>query len=405
VIATPIKPFPNYKWQWATLTCTEGLDYPPVFLGVLKALRKYQGRPPTNPDFINELSIVQAGTSTRVNLSRTGDRNLIRNSGQYWKALDLLEDTRGNIRLTQFGEKVADGAITPMEFAMAVIKTLQLPNIRVEQNPAPWVAAGLEIKPLELIIKILAELERLHGRNTAFITPLELRKITVPLAGAKESLATHIEAIISYRNGTLNISGWPDCAPGSNDRRMVREFLLFLSYYGICDQTPGGGHDDEKYTLKSLDMETAIELANVNLGTTNTTQAAQNSVVRELTGGAERRRVYAEILARPQQARFRRAVLNAYGNRCLITGTSLPDVLEAAHIVPVADRGLDRIANGLCLRSDIHVLFDSGHLRIDNVGGLHLTPSAAATYTSLPRRVTLPAFVDMRNIDWRWQYY
>ena len=152
-------------------------------------------------------------------------------------------------------------------------------------------------------------------------------------------------------------------------------------------------------------METAIELTNVNLGAITTTQAAQNITIRELTGGAERRRVYTEILARPQQARFRRAVLNAYGNRCIITGTDLPDVLEAAHIKPVADKGLDRVANGLCLRSDIHVLFDSGHLRIDNVGILHLTPAAAATYTNLPRNISLPSFIDIGNIDWRWNYY
>ena len=40
-------------------------------------------------------------------------------------------------------------------------------------------------------------------------------------------------------------------------------------------------------------------------------------------------------------------------------------VLEAAHIRPYANGGTHEIANGLCLRTDLHRLFDRGYIGID----------------------------------------
>jgi hypothetical protein len=147
----PQLPFPDYKWRWATVTCTEGLNAPPVFLGVLRALQEHEGQPPSDKSFIKTLQEVEAQTKTRVHLARSTERNIIRNSGQYWKALGLLGDIRGNIKLTQFGRDVALGKITKTEFATVVIKTLQLPNLSIQQDVDQWTGAGLVIKPLELI--------------------------------------------------------------------------------------------------------------------------------------------------------------------------------------------------------------------------------------------------------------
>lgn len=62
-------------------------------------------------------------------------------------------------------------------------------------------------------------------------------------------------------------------------------------------------------------------------------------------------------LSRPGQQQFRAAIIDAYG-RCAVTGTSLTDVLEAAHIVPYVDERSNLISNGLCLRADVHRLYD-----------------------------------------------
>ena len=39
-------------------------------------------------------------------------------------------------------------------------------------------------------------------------------------------------------------------------------------------------------------------------------------------------------------------------------------MLQAAHIKPFADSGPNRVDNGLLLRSDLHIFFDSGYLTV-----------------------------------------
>ena len=134
----PKKPFSEYKWRWAALTPTESLNAPPVFLGVLRAFGRYEKHPPNSPELRSALEIVQAETGTTVNLGRTRDRNLVRNSGQYWKALGLLEEAHGVITLTDFGRALAGAHITPVEFALTTVKTLELPNKRISGNTDIW---------------------------------------------------------------------------------------------------------------------------------------------------------------------------------------------------------------------------------------------------------------------------
>jgi hypothetical protein len=62
---------------------------------------------------------------------------------------------------------------------------------------------------------------------------------------------------------------------------------------------------------------------------------------------------------------FRKAVLTAYDCRCCISGCTLPDVLEAAHIKPYEGASTNVIANSLLLRSDLHTLFDLLRLAIE----------------------------------------
>jgi hypothetical protein len=64
------------------------------------------------------------------------------------------------------------------------------------------------------------------------------------------------------------------------------------------------------------------------------------------------------IRVRRGQTRFRHLLRSRYGNRCAMSGETLLDVLEAAHIRAVADGGLHAADNGLLLRADLHTLFD-----------------------------------------------
>ncbi|MBN3032675.1 MAG: HNH endonuclease [Candidatus Saganbacteria bacterium] len=403
---TPNKPFPNYKWRWAVLTPTEGINDPPVYWGVLRALRLHEGQPPNSAGFIRALEKVQSETKTKVNLVRTKERNLIRNSGQYWKSLGLLGDSRGEIELTEYGRKVADGLITKSEFALTTIKTLELPHF--DEDKSEWEKNGLIIKPLELLLQILTGLKIDHGVKEAYLTTEELIKIVIPLAGVKSKLNEYLEAIMLFRHKKIDINKWPDCALLANDRRMAREFLLFLFHYDICDRVYDE-QGNEKFILSGIDLERRdIDAFASKEFRYNKPEDVIPDIrkMRELTD-RERERVVREVTSRPNQPIFRNNVLTAFNYKCIITGVGLPSVLEAAHIIPVTNSGTDQISNGLCMRSDIHILFDAGHLRIEDNGGIHLSEQAQkeSVYANLPKRIILPRFVSMGSIRWRWQYF
>lgn len=69
-------------------------------------------------------------------------------------------------------------------------------------------------------------------------------------------------------------------------------------------------------------------------------------------------------IARDGQSEFRNLVLEAYRICCI---TACPDdtALQAAHIIPYVNRLSNVLPNGLCLRADIHYLFDRNLIRID----------------------------------------
>jgi len=72
-----------------------------------------------------------------------------------------------------------------------------------------------------------------------------------------------------------------------------------------------------------------------------------------------------EVQQRLGQSEFRADIRAAYGDRCAISGASEPEALVAAHILPVANRGRHGTKNGLLLRADLHNLFDSYRISID----------------------------------------
>lgn len=78
------------------------------------------------------------------------------------------------------------------------------------------------------------------------------------------------------------------------------------------------------------------------------------------------------IQTRRGQAKFREALLAAYNRRCAVTGCSIVELLEAAHIRPHAEQPDYSISNGLLLKADIHTLYDLKLLSIDQHCVVHL---------------------------------
>ncbi len=110
----------------------------------------------------------------------------------------------------------------------------------------------------------------------------------------------------------------------------------------------------------------------------------------------ERDRRLGLLATRQGQDHFRTAVLAAYGGRCAVTRFDAVDALEAAHIYPYRGPATSTVSNGLCLRADVHTLFDRGSLALHETSmRVLLKPHLAITaYADLADTViALPARV------------
>ncbi len=407
----PEKPFPDFKWKWACLQCTEGINDPVVLLGVLFRMRKLEGKglKYSSEEFARELVELSEDVKGSVDIDlarRTGTRNIIRNSGQYWRAVGLIPpgDRRGKITLTEFGRRVADHDISQTEFSAITVQTFKLPNIHIQPHEEclRWESHSLIIFPLRIILSTVLELSR---RGQGYITTEELTKIIIPLSGCHAQIDDYVNFILWHRTGEISIANWPNCCEGANDFRIAREYLLFLSNYGYLERVDAPTRESEQYYLN-----TVIEAEIADILATPITDSSLQIVLdqirsTEVASEVERKRVQNFRISRPNQARFRHDVLTAC-QRCVITNVTMPEVLEAAHIKPYKYKGEDTVANGFAMRTDIHILFDAGHLRISETGTVELSTRARMDYgATIPPRIVIPEFTNRDFLRWRWENY
>lgn len=89
--------------------------------------------------------------------------------------------------------------------------------------------------------------------------------------------------------------------------------------------------------------------------------------------------VFARRLRKGQPI-FRKGLLKLYEGKCCVTDTQIEELLEACHIEAHVKQGINKLGNGLLLRSDIHLLFDCGLLFIEpNTMLIHLHPKLLGT--------------------------
>ncbi len=100
-----------------------------------------------------------------------------------------------------------------------------------------------------------------------------------------------------------------------------------------------------------------------------------------------RKEILKAIRIRRGQSRFRNSLIVRYAGTCVITGSRILDVLEAAHIWPNRGDVDNSPHNGLLLRADIHTLFDLNLIAID--------PESLLVFTS----PVLTNFGDYSDLD------
>jgi|SRR5215469_826304 len=91
------------------------------------------------------------------------------------------------------------------------------------------------------------------------------------------------------------------------------------------------------------------------------------------------------VRTRVNQGFFRAAVLAAYGTRCCITGLSVPQLLNASHIIPWALDVKNRTnpRNGLCLNVTHDRAFDCGLLTVTPELRVRVSPKIKAVKRDL----------------------
>lgn len=79
----------------------------------------------------------------------------------------------------------------------------------------------------------------------------------------------------------------------------------------------------------------------------------------------ERSRTLVEMVRRKGQDDFRRKLIEAYGSECAITRYNAVGALQAAHITSYFGPKSQCVSNGILLRADLHLLYDSYQLAIN----------------------------------------
>jgi hypothetical protein len=257
-VTAPDYKYPDYRWYWASSQPVLEFNRLDIIIGVTKIIGEIGGRVIYNSDFKNKL----VGLERDLNLDpqqiskRPDDlsKNVIASAREYWQGPGILNTDNS---LTILGQQVATELIDGDELAVEIIKTLRLPNENLPNRYtqdiiSDWRSYNLEIRPLKLLIDILLNLFYNYDQGTnTYISVDELVNIIIPIAAdTPYDLNKYCNAILEKRSGSLDISGWPKYSSGGNeDKRLPKEFLVALKYWGFLEQVEIKGADDTRYYL------------------------------------------------------------------------------------------------------------------------------------------------------------
>ena len=121
----------------------------------------------------------------------------------------------------------------------------------------------------------------------------------------------------------------------------------------------------------------------------------------------KRERVKREVKVRLGQQRFNFYVFQRYGSRCAVCDMSIPQVLDAAHLVPDRNQGSYDPRNGLVLCAVHHRAFDAGLFAIEpktlELRYRELEPDADALRIDRASLHHLPKQPHEDALRWRWK--
>ena len=272
----PELPFDEFTWRWASKGSTEGINKKEVLFGVLEVLIKHNGKAHATQDFFNDMEVLENKLDSKIDLKRSVTKNIIENSGQYWKALGLIENnTDGTISVTDFGLSVINENMSGEEFVKWQIENFTLPNIAAEKKSIIdlFTEHNIQIKPLELLIKVLSGIYRHTDDKTAwYITVDELRNIIIPLSiNENIKIDSYIEHIFGYRQDKSNYVSWLKF-----EGRMIREYILFFHNFNVL--TEFQTNSDIRYYINDFTIKLIEEYIGKSSSASKTHKKAANTI-------------------------------------------------------------------------------------------------------------------------------
>lgn len=127
----------------------------------------------------------------------------------------------------------------------------------------------------------------------------------------------------------------------------------------------------------------------------------------ELVGAVER--TSSPTRRNAGQQKFRRDVLARYGSRCPLSGVTVPEMLEAAHLRDFEHDGSNDPRNGIPLNAALHRAFDRQLFAIDPETLEVVTAPEGASVRDMG--ITVPNLGDLERrphpsaLEWRWQQF
>lgn len=260
IVIPPTRPFDEFKWRWASATPSESINKKSILFGVLKVLVRHNNHRHDTQEFRNELITLEDSIESEVSLSKKHrglEKNIIENSGQYWKALGLINSTSGAIiEVSDFGIEASNDKFTNIDFIKYQIENFTLPNLKIEKELIieEYNNSKIKIYPIRLIIEVLSFVLK-SAPSECYLTVDEVSKILVPLSVDSRIKADVISShIFTYREDPNKYSNWPVYTPEANDLRMVSEYLIFLNNFGALSEVCTD-KKSKRYYINSMTLE------------------------------------------------------------------------------------------------------------------------------------------------------
>lgn len=119
--------------------------------------------------------------------------------------------------------------------------------------------------------------------------------------------------------------------------------------------------------------------------------------------------IFKNVNLRPKQQDFRNNVLKKYGTQCSVCGISINELIEAAHIIPKKENGIDSPENGLPLCALHHKAYDSDFFCIEpNSLKIISNPNGPTLKELLITKqdiTDLKSFPSKEILIWRWNQW